>query len=478
MLLILNRLRVEILVHPKSFEEIKRDLNEDRKKIVLSKLNTYTLLESPPDQSKDNDFLNVVGYASKPNDHIDNTILYSIYRDAADFLITEDKGIHKKAIRLNIKDRVLSLDDALGIFEKGSSIERIGHPPAIKEEVAYNLNINDPFFYSLKEEYGKLNFEKWFKEISRKARRCWVHFNEDNSIGALLIYKIESESIDDVTPYLPAKKRLKLSTFKVTQTGYKIGELFIKLSIKFALKNNLFEMYLTHFTKPDDYFVDLISEYGFHKVAVKSTGEDIYIKELLVDKESIKSLPPTEICKKFYPNFYDGTLIKKFIIPIRPKYHERLFIEYKGRQTTLPEHVGEFIIEGNTIKKAYLSNSRITKITPGDILLFYRSEDKMELTSLGVVENVFPRVQDKDEIMRHVGKRTVYSVEEIEKMAKDPTIVILFTSHFYLSKPLKLNDLIKTGIIKGVTRSITQISHENYLKIKSQGGIDERFAIS
>lgn len=478
LLQILNKLKVEILIHPKSIEEIKRDLNENRKKVVLSKLSTYTLLESPPDQSKDNNFLNIVGYPSKPNDHIDNTILYSIYRDTVDFLITEDKGIHKKALRLNIKERVLSLDDALGIFEKGSHNERIGHPPALKEEVVYNLDINDPFFNSLKEEYGRLNFEKWFKDISRKARKCWVHFNEDNSIGALLIYKIENESIDDATPYLPTKNRLKLSTFKVTQTGYKVGELFIKLSIKYALKNNLFEMYLTHFTKSDDYFVDLISEYGFHKVAIKKNGEDIYLKELLVDKESIKSLPPTEICKKFYPNFYDGNQVKKFIVPIRPEYHERLFIEYKGRQTTLPEHIGEFIIEGNTIKKAYLSNSRITKISPGDLLLFYRSGDKRELTSLGVVENIFPRLQDKDEIMRYVGKRTVYSVEEIEEMAKDPTSVILFTSHFYLSNSLKLANLIEMDVVKGATQSITQISHENYLKIKSRGGIDERFTIN
>lgn len=478
LLQILNRSKIEILIHPKSIKDIKRDFNEDRKNVVLSKLNTYTLLESPPDQNKDPNFLNVVGYPSKPNDDVDNAILYSIYKDAVDFLITEDKGIHKKAIKLNLRERILSIDDALEIFEKDFSNETVSHPPALKEEVVYNLEINDPFFESLKEEYGEPVFEKWFKDISRKGRKCWVHFNEDHSIGALLIYKIENESIDDSVPSLPTKNRLKLSTFKVTQTGYKIGELFIKLSVKYALKKNLSEIYLTHFTKQDDNLVDLISEYGFNKVSVKSNGEDIYIKELLVDKKNLKSLPPTEISKKFYPNFYDGMRIKKFIVPIRPEFHERLFIDYKGRQTTLPEHVGKFITEGNTIKKAYLSNSRITKISSGDLLLFYRSGDKMELTSLGIVENVFPSLQDTDEILRHVGKRTVYSIDEIKKMAEHPTIVILFTFHFYLTNPLKLVDLKKMGILKGVTQSITQISHEKYLQIKNRGGIDERFTIS
>jgi rRNA-processing protein FCF1 len=44
---------IEILIHPETVEEIKRDQNEDRKSIALSKLNTYPSLESPPDQIKD-----------------------------------------------------------------------------------------------------------------------------------------------------------------------------------------------------------------------------------------------------------------------------------------------------------------------------------------------------------------------------------------------------------------------------------------
>lgn len=186
-------------------------------------------------------------------------------------------------------------------------------------------------------------------------------------------------------------------------------------------------------------------------------------------------MPPIEISKKFYPTFYDGVRIKKFIIPIRPEFHQRLFTEYKERQTTLSEHLGEFIIEGNTIKKAYLSHSRNTRISSGDILLFYRSKDKHELTSLGVVENVFPALRDKDKIIKHVGKRTVYSVYEIEKMAKKPTMVILFTWHFHLANPLKLSDLKEMNIF--APQSMAIISHEKYLKIKSKGGIDERFTV-
>ena len=129
----LNSLKVEILLHPKSIEEIKRDRNEDRKKVMLSKIHTYPLLESPPDLNKDTNFLSVVGHSTKPNEYVDNALLYSVCKDAVDFLITGDGGMYKKATRLGIKDRVLSLEDALEIFKKDFRDEKVHHPPAVKE---------------------------------------------------------------------------------------------------------------------------------------------------------------------------------------------------------------------------------------------------------------------------------------------------------------------------------------------------------
>jgi rRNA-processing protein FCF1 len=472
LLKILNVINAKTLIHPKSVEELRKDLNEGRKEIALSKIKTYSLLESPPNPDSDANFLNLMGHPSNTNDYVDNAILYSVHRDAVDFLITEDKGIQKKSNRLGIKDRVLYIDEALRIFGKNIFDERVSRPPALKEEFVYNLNIYDSFFDSLKRDYN--GFETWFKERKKEGRKCWVYFKEGGSIGALLVYKVESEPIDSVPP-LPAKKRLKLSTFQVTHTGYKIGELFIKLAVEYCIKNNFTEIYFTHFTKPDDYLADLVTEYGFYKAAKKRNGEDIYVKELLPDREKVNSLQPIEISKIFYPAFYDGLRINKFIIPIRPEYHQRLFTDYKERQTTISEHLGEFIIEGNTIKKAYLSHSRNTKISPGDILLFYRSNDKKEITSSGVVEKVFFALQNKDDIIKHVGKRTVYSVHEIEKMAEKPTVVILFTWHLHLANPLKLSDLKEMNIF--APQSILLISHEKYLLIKSKGGIDERFTV-
>ena len=99
-----------------------------------------------------------------------------------------------------------------------------------------------------------------------------------------------------------------------------------------------------------------------------------------------------------------------------------------------------------------------------------------KITSLGVIEKVLYGLQDEDEIFRNVRKRTVYSMKEIEKLAKKPTLVILFKWHFHLPNPLKLNDLKTMGI--SAPQSIAQISDEKYLQIKMRGGIDERFTVN
>ncbi len=469
----LHKVGAELLIHPLSVEDLKKDWDKQRQEIMLSKIRTYPFLEAPPDPKSDLEYLSTVEADTENSEIIDNTILYAVYKDAVDFLITEDRGIHKKAQRLGIDDRVLLINDALQLFEGYIHKEWIITPPALRDEYVYNLNLKDPIFDSLKKDYEE--FEGWFRRISREGRKCWVHFREDGSIGALLIRKIEDEPVDS-NPPLAKKKRLKISTFKVTDVGHKVGELFIKLSTDISIENGISEIYLTYFTKPEDRLVELISEYGFYKAAVNQRGEDVFIKKLVADGDETAKLSPLEVAKKFYPSFYDGAVARKFIVPIRPEYHNRLFTTFGGRQTTLFEYAGDFIIEGNTIKKAYICHSRTKRLQMGDIVLFYLSEQK-EMTSVGVVEAVYRGLQGSDDIIRRVGKRTVYSMNEIEEIAKKPTTVILFRHHFHLKNVLSLRQLRAMGVLTGPPQSIVQITDESYMNIKTKGGIDERFTI-
>jgi len=471
LLRILNETEHRVVTHPLSIKEIRNDKNVERRKIILSKLGTYPVIESPP--SPDKDFIYSVGKSNNIHDIIDNNLLYCVYRDVVDFLITEDREIHKKANRIGISNRVFNVSEALDYFKREAA-ERILHPPPIKYVPVYSLDSNDSIFDSLKEEYP--GFNDWWKKICREGRKAWVHYI-NGKIGAILILKEENEAIYSIPP-LPKKKRLKICLLKVDpiDRGLKIGELFIKISVQTAIQKNIDEIYLTHFTKTNDFLVSLIEEYGFCKTSKKNNGEDVFVKQLIPDKT--KTYPPQVIYKMFYPSFYDGIKVNKFIVPIKPEWHNRLFTEYKERQLTLFESIGKFIVEGNTIKKAYLSHSKIKEIKEGDILLFYRSGDIKGITSLGIVERVYDNITDSNKIISYVGKRSVYSRPEIEEMAKEPTKVILFWWIMHFRKPLKYRDLLGYGILKGPPQTITKIPHEKYLRIKKEVEINDSYTVN
>jgi len=251
------------------------------------------------------------------------------------------------------------------------------------------------------------------------------------------------------------------------------------MAVDISVRKGINEIYLTHFTKTPDRLVELISEYGFNKVALKDDGQDIFVKRLTAKgSEELKCCSPIEISRIFYPSFYDGNDVKKFIVPIQPAFHNKLFTDFPNRQTTLFEHSGEFIIEGNTIRKAYLSHSNIKKIGPGDLILFYRSEDLQAITSIGVVETIHIGVSDAEKILQLAGKRTVFSRMEIDKLVEGgPVSVFLFRHHIHLTKPIGINELIENGTLKDSPRSAMELSPERYIKIKEFGGIDGRFTI-
>lgn len=401
-------------------------------------------------------------------------LLSSLIDNNTDFLITEDPSIHESANDFGIDDQVLSIEDAIKFFKQHVPSDSIVVPFALKHESVDMLNLDDSFFDSLRKEYYP-EFDDWFIKISNKKRKC-LYYKYRDQIKAILIYKIEDEPINDSYPPFPKKKRFKISTFKVDYLGQKIGELFIKLSIDLSINNHISELYLTHFTqKPKDRLVELISEYGFYKAGITQRGDDIFMKKLIIDHTTTKKLTPLDIIIKYYPSFYDGKDVRKFIVPIRPEYHNKLFTDMCSRQLTLVECDG-FIVEGNTIKKSYICNSKNRQINPGDIILFYRSKDWKMITSLGIVESIHYNNIETNKIMNIVSKRTVFSKKEIKDMKK-PVTIILFRHHFHLKRPLGFNELKEFGVISTAPISIMKIDHEKYIKIKKRGGIDGRYTI-
>jgi predicted nucleic acid-binding protein len=468
---------VKILVHPMSKEDIKRDLDVQRKEISLSKISAYPELTSPPASNEDAHFIGIVGSPRTGREMVDNELLYAIYKDASDFLITSDTEILRKADKTGIGDRVFNVEEALEFF-KTQFVHHVHAPtPAIRLVPVYNLSLSDPIFDSLKADYSE-EFEIWWQKISREGRKAWISQKADNSLGALLILKEENEPIDSIPP-LGKRRRLKISTLIVKHMGQKIGELFLKLAINHAIENNINEIYLTHYVKPNDELVRLVHQYGFIKVARKNNGEDVFSKFLkpTVRRKELEDLPPVELNRKYYPSFYDGPRVRKHVIPIRPEYHDRLFIEYRYRTPGLMEAAGELIVEGNTIKKAYICHARSRKLDEGDVLVFYRSRDQV-LTSVCSLDKIFRDVGSYEEVMKLVGKRTVYLKDElINLVSHGPVMIILFLLHFELKNYITLTKLQKARIMLRSPQSVVEISDERYRRILNIGGLDEHFTL-
>ncbi|KXS44945.1 MAG: hypothetical protein AWU59_162 [Methanolobus sp. T82-4] len=455
------------VVHPASLKDIENDSDEERRRVTLSKLRGYPILPSPP--APDDYFLSLVGTPTNTHDENDNDILFSLKRNLVDFLITEDKGIRKKAIQADIDDRVFSIASALDYFKRLYNRYLPTHT-LLKECYAHDINIDQPFFDSLKEDYP--GFEDWwFEKCVKQGRKCWI-YEEDKVIKAFLMLKDEDQSID-TSPPVPAGRRVKITTLKVDLSGSKMGELFLKMAFQYCINNQFFEVYLTHFEGENDALVYLIKNYGFEEVGKKvSNGENVYLKKFIADDTG---LPPLTIAKKYYPCFKDGENIKKFVIPIQPQYHDTLFPDYSKRQMTFADY-SEINIPGNAIKKAYLSRSKIKKITPGSIILFYRSKDQKAITSVGIVDQEPIRTNDADELKRIVGKRSVYSEEQLTEWAQENVFILRFKHHLYLPNPLSLKFMNGLGI--GAPQSIREINHEQYLALKTGGKLDERFTVN
>ncbi len=263
-----NENKHQLLAHPSSIDDIERDKDNDRKNISLSRIRKYPLIEDPP--VPDENDISALGLKNhNANERVDNEILFSIYKDAADILVSEDRGVHRKARLLNIESRVHYLQQAVESLRRLHKKIHVSLPN-IKEVSLHNIDLNDPFFDSLRIDYSVFN--EWFKRSSRDGRKAWIHRDKISGLGAILIYKEENdEIISDDNQALPGKS-LKLCTFKVGETirGRKIGELFLKAAFRFATANKIENIYITMRPGKHEFLEDLCLDFGFNKTLYPS----------------------------------------------------------------------------------------------------------------------------------------------------------------------------------------------------------------
>jgi hypothetical protein len=247
--------------------------------------------------------------------------------------------------------------------------------------------------------------------------------------------------------------------------GRKIGELFLKAAFYYATNNHIENIFITVKKGEQQPLVDMLKDFGFFEIGVHN-NDISYVKShpmsAPIDSEAM-ALSPFCYHRKYFPHYREDENIQKLIIPIKPEYHAILFPD-----CPVPHQLELFSAHsdvGNAIKLAYLCHAPLSKIYSGDIIMFYRSTDFKILTTIGVVEDFFIS-QSAEEIAGIVSRRTVYNFEEIKKMARKPTRVILFRLIKHFAKPLGYKWLKSQKIVSGNIQTIRLINTEKYNRIR------------
>lgn len=465
----------QVLYHPKAIPvDISRDNNSDRKEIIKSKLEKYEKLKDYTEPTAE--FKAHIG-GKKINDEIDNKQLYQLYKSYVDVFVTQDNGIHKNAKKIGIQENVLNIEQILFLLEEQFTIKIPSHP-ILKEHSIREIEdkFNSSFFDSLKDDYGGQIFNKWLEKCAEKNRKCYSLIVEDE-LQAILIYN--TETVEDHQLENIYEKALKICTFKVSDTafGIKLGELFLHKMFEYCINQKLNFLYLTVYEK-QNHLIKLLETFGFYKVEFMNKQGLLEIK--MIKSLNKKKLLSNENTINNHPFYFDNKTISKFAIPIRPDYYEKLFKDGKLRVPTLfdtsPDSVNE--IQGNTIIKAYISNSKIKNLKKGDLIFFYSSKTNQEIEPVGILETI-QIVNKFDELWSLVGKKTVFSQQDLLKKLdeKKELNVITFRLITYLKKKVKLSKIKEMESFKNKIQTITKISETDYQELKNEGYFDKRYII-
>lgn len=472
---------VQIFVHEASRSDINRDNDLNRKAVITSKIAKFPELNGIPIPNQEA-LEAVYGEIKKPNDYVDVMLLYTLHEvGAVDFLITQDRGLHKRALRLGIANRVFTVEDALvWLRDKYDSLSV--ELPLIEEKQCHQINRRDDIFLSLQDDYE--GFGEWFdRSCARNHRPCWT-INFNNEIAGIAIRK--DETFSDMISTLPSAKEsfsrspqkiLKICTFKIKEKyrGEKLGEQLLKQILWWAHKNNYDLVYLTIYPKHKS-LVDLLLQYGFENVG--RSGGELYLAKVF-GGGVLKTVPcadPLGYHRQYYPTFLSSENIRKFLVPIHSDYYATLFPENVNRPQAelfaLTGGVSGNKIPGNTIRKVYVCHAQTNSVQIGDVLLFFLlkdvgSLDSQSLVTIGIVDG-FDITSRNDELLRLTAKRSVFNQNELERFTegqakKVKVINFLLAGHIVPSIPYK--EMQSIGI-QGPYQSIRLIDNDQFIKLE------------
>lgn len=456
---------VSLCVHEASERDLKRDPDPKRRAITLSKIAKFHSIRgvsTPPESVLETTF----GPITDDNDRVDVLLLNAIERNAADFLITEDLGIHKRARQAGLQDRVFRVKDALDWLIRTFVPQNV-ILPFIVERMCYQLDKNDQIFDTLRKGYP--DFDRWFDQQAAR-RPCWCLEIAGQIAGIVIRKDNEPRTSTDAT--LPGNKILKISTFKVKNgfRGEKFGEHLLKQILWYAQRNQYDLVYLTAYAEDQEILADLLAQYGFRATALKG-DEQIYEKQMQRGPVAPRSLPLADDLEH-YPCFREDGAVQAICVPIQPRWYRVLYPENAPQPSLLDSSADQRAerTPGNTIRKVYLCRTPMKIISPGDVLLFYLSGREIgcgHVRTIGIVEKM-AEMRDPEGLLRATGRRSVYSAQEqisILEASRSAVKVVDFILVGHLKDPIPLKLLHKIKAFKGNPQTFTRVEKNAYLEL-------------
>ena len=462
-------------VHPVTQELFSQVKDEKVKEKFLQRLNSYSKFSCTTIDMDKFCERKLMPNASNKKDEIENVLLKQVYADDVLVMVTDDNSILQKAEDLLIRDIVLTSAELLEKYESK-------YPEAIKYKMLAvklkhfkEVDLQDSFFDTLREDYEGSKFDAWFKKKGDES--AYVFENENNGLKGFLYLKIELPGEPDylkITPKLSAKKRLKIGTFKIDSSGFRLGERFLKIIFDNAMKDNVDEIYVTLFENKRDVVKSLkhlLEEWGFVKHGYKIENHE------LVLVKSMKNYDEAKSPKLNYPQLKKNS--ETYILPIKAEYHTDLFPDKILRNEDM--HLYEDnLAHRYALEKIYLSGVCHCKAKPGDIVLIYRMSNQWYksyssvITGLAIIQEVI-QTKTVEECVNICKNRSIFDEAEIRKFYdKYPTVVKLL-DYSVFKKPVTLQQLRDLNIV-GETegpRPFTPISKEKFASICRLGMEEE-----
>jgi hypothetical protein len=474
----LDKLKYEKCVHPLSLQEIGKHQDPRVRSSFQTKLQSYHVLKTTAGMAPAVQLL--AANDRSPNDRNDTILVNELYVDRVDLIISEDRGLHGKALALGILHRAFTIDSFL---EKvtAENPELVDYKVlSVRRTHFGQVDLHSPFFDSFRADYGSTDFEKWF---NRKADDPAYVCYESNTLVAFLYLKVESEdeNYGDIEPRFTRKRRLKIGTLKVESNGYKLGERFLKIVFDNAIKQKVDEIYVTIFRHTIDQqrLISLLEDFGFkvHGKKINTYGDEtVYVRDMTPRFEA-------DDPKVTFP--YVSRSSRAFIVPIYPEDHTTLLPDSILR-TESPANFVEQEPHRNAIRKVYVSRSIYRSLRRGDTILFYRTGGyyKGVVTTLGIVDGVYLKIKDETEFIGLCRKRSVFSDKELREQWNytkgSRPFIVGFLYAYSLPKRPTLKELIDNGIVRNiesVPRGFEQITQDHLTKILSLSQADPRAII-